>query len=485
MTKYVAIGSAHLDVLARSEGDPKGIDQPGTAKIEVGGTACNVAINWAKLGLDARLLTITDGGALSTMVANHVKKQKVDVVLDHSESVGVGIFSAHLNNKGELVSAVSHMPISNHHFSDEAYDQALADAHYVLLDCNLSPEELSAASIECLARAIPFAIAGVSEEKSLKLNNVRSMPTLVSLNNQEASYFLQKILKKKINDPIERICILSDHLRCPCIMTMGAEGAIYYDGKAAPIWDKPEKSAAKGNRLGAGDGFLAAFIHAMDVVSESNPRAALNRAIRIATILANREHSNLGSAKPLDQAFDELGTKAYKDPLTGWANRAGAQAGLEQRKNDGATYPMAVLLMDIDYFKKVNDTLGHDQGDVAIKEISALAMACMRTQDIASRWGGEEFLCFLPQASENDGYQLAERIRRSIESTEILRDWPLTVSIGVSMATSSADLDPAIKRADLALYEAKHAGRNQVSIFKEKSISDGNENDTTSGSTQT
>lgn len=463
MTVYVSIGSAHLDVIARSAGTGKELDQPGTAKIDIGGTACNVAINWGRLGIPSRLLTITDGSALSNMILDHVRCHQVEVVVDHSAHLGVGVFSAHLNSVGELAGAISHMPIEFHCFSEEAFDDALRDAKHVLLDCNLSAQELAAASIECLARGIPFTVAGVSEEKSLRLNSIRSMPSLVGLNAAEAHYFLLSILRKNIKDPIDRIVALADHMRCPCVMTMAAEGAIYYDGKAPPVWGRPEHLAKRGNRLGAGDGFLAAFVHAMDRLgSQQSPKHALSRAMRIAGIMANKEHSNLGSAKPLEEALKNLGAKAFQDPLTGLANRAGARAGLEKRKNSPNSYPLSVLLIDIDHFKKVNDTLGHDQGDAAIKMVSTLAKSCLRSDDIASRWGGEEFVCFLPGTRRADATAIAERIRTSIADAAILPGWLVTVSIGVSEGQQQDTLDDTIKRADEALYRAKKGGRNQV-----------------------
>lgn len=463
MSVYVSIGSAHLDVIARSSGISKSLDQPGTATIEIGGTACNIAINWAKLGLESRLLTINDGSALSNMILDHVRHQNVEVIADTTSDAGVGVFSAHLNPQGELTGAVSHMPIENHHFSDASFDEALSGAKYALLDCNLSAEELSAASIECLARAIPFAVAGVSEEKSLRLNSIRSMPSLISLNLNEASYFLTSVLRKNIKDPRDKIILLADHMRCPCLVTMGSNGAIYYDGKSAPIWVKPEAIAEKGNRLGAGDGFLAAFVQAMDMLGDQqSPEHALVRAMRVARVMASRELSNLGTARPLDKAFEDLGVKAYQDPLTGLANRAGAQAGLEKRQSTLNVYPMCVLLIDIDHFKKVNDTLGHDQGDIAIKAISAIAKSFLRADDIAARWGGEEFVCFLPGTRAEDAVIIAERIRSGIESADILPNWPLTVSIGVSLGMQHDLLETTIKKADDALYEAKRSGRNKV-----------------------
>ena len=289
------------------------------------------------------------------------------------------------------------------------------------------------------------------------------MPSLVSLNVQEATYFISKILKKNLKDPIDKIVTLSEHMRCPCLITMGAQGAMYYDGKSAPIWRQPERIAAKGNRLGAGDGFLAAFLNAMDALGEqANPEHALTRAMRIAVVMVRREHANLGTAKPLEQAFEELGAKAYQDPLTGLANRAGAHAGLDKRRGSPNMYPMSVLLLDIDHFKKVNDTVGHDQGDLAIKAVSAITKSCLRADDIAARWGGEEFVCFLTGTAPEEALSIAERIRDTIEHSDILPNWPITVSIGASLSQAGDTLEATIKRADEALYVSKQNGRNRV-----------------------
>ncbi|NBC28964.1 MAG: diguanylate cyclase [Spirochaetes bacterium] len=139
--------------------------------------------------------------------------------------------------------------------------------------------------------------------------------------------------------------------------------------------------------------------------------------------------------------------------------------------------PIAVLVMDIDHFKAVNDTYGHAAGDTALRIAADQMAKTIRDSDVLCRYGGEEFAVFVPNASADQGKELAERIRRDIEMHAItLPEERITVTISVGVvaadpsAPSSAELDPAellatlVKRADRALYDAKRAGRNRVVV---------------------
>jgi diguanylate cyclase (GGDEF)-like protein len=139
--------------------------------------------------------------------------------------------------------------------------------------------------------------------------------------------------------------------------------------------------------------------------------------------------------------------------------------------------PIAVLVMDIDHFKAVNDTYGHAAGDTALRLAADQMNKTIRDSDVLCRYGGEEFAVFVPNASADQGKELAERIRRDIEvHTIALPDERLTVTISVGVAAadpsapSLAELDPdellatLVKRADRALYDAKRAGRNRVVV---------------------
>ncbi|MBB3999557.1 GGDEF domain-containing protein [Aureimonas pseudogalii] len=160
---------------------------------------------------------------------------------------------------------------------------------------------------------------------------------------------------------------------------------------------------------------------------------------------------------------------ADTDPLTGLVNRRGLQAALAQLKPMVAPYGSSgVLLADIDHFKMINDTHGHQAGDAVLVAFASRVREALRVGDILARWGGEEFLAVLPQTEAGELAVVAERLRSSIESEPFTLPNGLairvTVSVGVSeMAPVIGHLEAATREADAALYEAKQNGRNQVS----------------------
>ena len=121
---------------------------------------------------------------------------------------------------------------------------------------------------------------------------------------------------------------------------------------------------------------------------------------------------------------------------------------------------VSVLMADIDFFKQVNDTYGHDMGDQVLISVASVIKSCTRSNDYIIRWGGEEFLVIMPNCSINEGINVAERIREKVAVTE--NDvCPITISIGVT-SYDGINYENAIAEADKALYEAKESGRNKV-----------------------
>lgn len=160
---------------------------------------------------------------------------------------------------------------------------------------------------------------------------------------------------------------------------------------------------------------------------------------------------------------------AVTDDLTGLYNRRYFDRHLNVLlgKAQEQERPLAVMILDIDHFKAVNDTYGHDVGDVVLKEFSARVKRNIRGVDLACRFGGEEFVVLMPDADMSNAELVAERVRQAIAEKpfEIGGSRPLsvTVSVGVSFSESDADTpETLIKRADVALYRAKREGRNRV-----------------------
>lgn len=169
------------------------------------------------------------------------------------------------------------------------------------------------------------------------------------------------------------------------------------------------------------------------------------------------------------KAEQQLESLAKTDPLTGLHNRRSFMEIAERELARSARHgsPLAILMLDIDHFKAINDTHGHRVGDLALKEFAKLARQTLRGFDCIGRIGGEEFAVLLPQADLNQAMCAAERIRQLIERSPLSLEQGLplqfTVSIGVAaISDPSTNIDTLLNKADAALYQAKNAGRNRV-----------------------
>ncbi|MCX7176281.1 MAG: diguanylate cyclase [Proteobacteria bacterium] len=172
------------------------------------------------------------------------------------------------------------------------------------------------------------------------------------------------------------------------------------------------------------------------------------------------------------KAEQELARLAQTDPLTGLANRRHFMALAEQELARMLRYggPLSIFMMDIDLFKNINDTYGHQTGDVVLQKLGALFLDALRDVDCIGRIGGEEFAVVLPQTDGDRALEVAERLRSAVANIEVplARGLPLrlTLSIGVSTLTGGgANLDTVLGQADSALYEAKRSGRNRVCVY--------------------
>lgn len=169
-----------------------------------------------------------------------------------------------------------------------------------------------------------------------------------------------------------------------------------------------------------------------------------------------------------------LADAAHSDPLTGLANRA-ALALLEPRlrRVTPEDAPVGLIMLDIDLFKRINDTHGHAGGDAALVHVANTLRGLLRQGDLLVRWGGEEFCVCLPNADAVDTRTKAEKLRARLENAAVLmptgREISLTASLGVTELQPGEPLVAAISRADSALYRAKREGRNRVVVAGEPS----------------
>jgi diguanylate cyclase len=169
----------------------------------------------------------------------------------------------------------------------------------------------------------------------------------------------------------------------------------------------------------------------------------------------------------LHQELDRVSAQARHDPLTGALNRKGLEEAIEKEisKVRRLDTPLSVSLLDIDNFKKLNDSMGHATGDIALAHLATVAKECMRPQDTLARYGGEEFVILMPDTPLEKGVEAMTRLQRELTKRFFMAGTEkvlITFSAGVAQLVSDEAGVDAIKRADQAMYLAKRAGKNRV-----------------------
>jgi len=209
------------------------------------------------------------------------------------------------------------------------------------------------------------------------------------------------------------------------------------------------------------------------IVAHSNVDKLNKKEIEYLLQLTNQSSITIHRAN----VYAEVLQHATLDALTGLNNRRQFEVRIKQEVATAKRQkkPLCAMMIDVDFFKNVNDTHGHVVGDLVLKEIASVIRAELREYDIASRYGGEEFSVLLPFTKIEEAFAVAQRLRHAVESDSITvcgekgepcKNINVTISIGVCEYHSGDDSEALYKNADKALYEAKHHGRNKVVIHK-------------------
>ncbi len=259
-------------------------------------------------------------------------------------------------------------------------------------------------------------------------------------------------------DPAESWDILQDGLHDVVLLSLSLDGgdalrlasrlrahASTRDLPVLLVADPGQKNLVlRGFDLGAND-------HVIRPVDPNELRARVRNQIR-------RKRYQERLRADLDRSLE----MAVTDPLTGLRNRRYVRRHLEGvLRNSGA----AVLLMDVDRFKLVNDTHGHAAGDVVLREVAERVRGHLRAADVVARYGGEEFLVVMSGAATEDGMLVAERLRAAIANVPVMAEGialSITMSIGVAAGGVGAQADDVVSAADAALYRGKNSGRDRV-----------------------
>jgi len=169
----------------------------------------------------------------------------------------------------------------------------------------------------------------------------------------------------------------------------------------------------------------------------------------------------------LTAELDYIGQVAHQDYLTGALNRRGMDEAIEREFNraDRHNTALCIAMLDIDHFKKLNDTLGHATGDEALTHLVKVLKDVLRTTDVLARYGGEEFIIILPDTPQDEAVKVITRVQRELTKNFFMYNNErvlITFSAGVAERALNEAPEALIPRADAALYKAKHSGRNQV-----------------------
>lgn len=186
------------------------------------------------------------------------------------------------------------------------------------------------------------------------------------------------------------------------------------------------------------------------------------------------QHANASLAAQLRTALEKVEIDASTDVLTGHWNRRALDDMLQQqlRSFAASSRPFSILMLDIDFFKKINDEFGHMVGDDVLRAFAQALRGFLRSADFCARFGGEEFVVVLPETSLETALEVGERIRAGIAKSRLLSNQGLsvTVSIGVATIETSQSTSELIAAADAALYLSKNEGRNLVRAHRQSSI---------------
>lgn len=211
--------------------------------------------------------------------------------------------------------------------------------------------------------------------------------------------------------------------------------------------------------------YIASPLHKLATIAGSLDQPETSNQIKSITPwyyeIVNLKLSLLLSIRNFSLKINEMDYYINTDPLTGLMNRRGLNFAIEKKLSMNISF--SILLIDIDFFKKINDTYGHEQGDLVLKLLAEIMQKNFRKNDVCCRYGGEEFIILIPNVTKEETYESAERFRKEVAQKFIENVGYITISIGIAYwPESSKDISEVFRFADKNLYEAKKSGRNCI-----------------------
>lgn len=445
MKRFTVAGSVHLDIFADANVPySEGLDVEGDFTLAIGGTAFNIATFLSSLKAQVSLISALPRGSLFTRIILSTLKRlgiehRILLVKDLKEPAFLA-----LRENRDLKLAVTSTCVDSEEIGGKIVEGVEREKGDVLfLETNLSPSVL----LSVVERSdVPIYIHAVSKIKSLRLLPISERR---DLHGKVKFVFLNEGEWKKLalttgkRDPRKII-------ECGWVITMGDKGSIVFlpDGEEvrfpAPHIERVESYS------GLGDAFASGFAFGYEETK------TIESAVEVAHLLVKKKagspHASFVSVKVC-----EVENELFIDKLTGTFTRSYFEEEKKYLVESESLH--TVIMIDIDFFKKINDTYGHDRGDRVLKGVARIIKDNVRDEDLVIRYGGEEFMLILrDKTSITNAKSVAERIRRCVQEAKV-DGLSVTISVGLAQ---DRNLEVAIKKADQALYESKRRGRNRV-----------------------
>ncbi len=362
---------------------------------------------------------------------------------------------------GSAVAAIAASVIEHGQLAAEAARHRAAVEHLLRVSSELttsrSRAEMLHAVCEGIRDALGFELAGVFLDEE---GDGRLLPVAgVGFDFVEGlGGFTATALERMISpELVQEGCVLLDSDTASALAREAGMPTVYAshnNGRGPRAWNHHWLMVPLRDRAGA----LLGFLWADDPVDRLLPGVDGLRALR-----AFGNHA-VGAIEAASQ-MERLRELAERDPLTGLQNRRGFEHGLEARRG-----PLALLICDLDHFKRVNDTLGHPAGDDVLRRFADLLRACTRAGDAAVRLGGEEFALVLSGVGERAALAVAERLREEVANEFREFPVPISVSVGIADSPSGGGAESLVRAANRALYAAKRLGRDRCVVHHQETL---------------
>lgn len=452
------LGSACLEVVSTATGQYNSNRFTGFTNVSFGGEGYYVSTLLNALDTSACLISAINHNPVSQLMADDLARNKVRSHFLIDDGLPDSVANYHYTD-GQFASVVLTNPNTMAVFSEDFISRALKKAYSFFLDLNPS-----IMSFENIVNAVDkktdlkLYVSACDTIDADKLSMVTDKASLIFLSEDNLN------TAKKYYD-CESLRELTKRLKSDIVVILDDGNILISDVKEGHIVNLKEslKVGFRHKILRDKNFFKACIVDALNNNPNMSVLEAAENVIFNYDELAWRIDVQIEKQNPLESTMRTVIRKAHRDNLTGVLNRHGLDQFLTTPGIDLTTYTM--LMIDLDKFKVVNDTYGHQVGDEVLMGIAGILNDHMRQGDIAARFGGEEFICLIKNLSPELTEAVANRIREEISKTRLSTEHlEVTVSIGCTQWQKNELFIDVMDRADQQLYKAKTTGRNRVIV---------------------